>query len=455
LERQQRSRDGHTMPTSVLTLQEVKAVWHRFISCDAASSADSAKETFLELAANPAHPAYGWAALVCGREATYREAVSEAEGYLLAAVGSFVYSGDHYGRVLAEAHLALTAAYRLDLEAALKFALVPWSSSISFSDDDTLALHSIAAYVYWCRDDCHSSLLHSVQALGIADKIGNPRRRVMLLSNISTALADFEQDRLAARVANEAYQLASTLREPTPQIGLTCLINVVFSNSIAGDFNIAERAANELASKITPDSPAAWMSYMALCVFYFRKGDAAKARAQWELQRLATARSRNEISSVKLLVTEAIVCELEGQYARATEVALRVIDAPRRIMSHMLYREVGACLSRCYAAVGRSSESSRWKRFVAEHMPASPLGAIFTSQIEASLRQDIPNPLTPQELECLSLSARGQTSADIGLKLGIKPRTVNFHMSKILRKLHAMNRQEAIAKAITANYLRM
>ena len=43
-----------------------------------------------------------------------------------------------------------------------------------------------------------------------------------------------------------------------------------------------------------------------------------------------------------------------------------------------------------------------------------------------------------------ALSARGQTSADIGNKLGIKARTVNFHMGKILRKLNAVNRQEAI-----------
>ena len=65
-----------------------------------------------------------------------------------------------------------------------------------------------------------------------------------------------------------------------------------------------------------------------------------------------------------------------------------------------------------------------------------------------------PIKLTAQELSCLELSANGQTSADIGLKLGIKPRTVNFHFSKILRKLNAMNRQEAIAKAMSANLIK-
>jgi DNA-binding CsgD family transcriptional regulator len=59
-----------------------------------------------------------------------------------------------------------------------------------------------------------------------------------------------------------------------------------------------------------------------------------------------------------------------------------------------------------------------------------------------------------RELKCLRLSASGQTSGDIGMKLGIKLRTVNFHFSKILRKLNAMNRQEAIAKAASANLLK-
>ena len=76
-------------------------------------------------------------------------------------------------------------------------------------------------------------------------------------------------------------------------------------------------------------------------------------------------------------------------------------------------------------------------------------------QIHASLSLAKPNKkLTDIELTCLSLSARGQSSADIALKLGIKPRTVNFHFTNVLRKLNAINRQEAISKAIGANLMR-
>jgi len=57
-------------------------------------------------------------------------------------------------------------------------------------------------------------------------------------------------------------------------------------------------------------------------------------------------------------------------------------------------------------------------------------------------------PLSPREVECLKLSSRGLTSPDIGVKLGISERTVNFHFGNILSKLDALNRHEAIAMAV-------
>jgi DNA-binding CsgD family transcriptional regulator len=59
-------------------------------------------------------------------------------------------------------------------------------------------------------------------------------------------------------------------------------------------------------------------------------------------------------------------------------------------------------------------------------------------------------PLSPRERECLTLAARGLTSDDIGHKLGIVERTVQFHFDSIRSKLSASTRQEAIAKAVQA-----
>jgi DNA-binding CsgD family transcriptional regulator len=58
-------------------------------------------------------------------------------------------------------------------------------------------------------------------------------------------------------------------------------------------------------------------------------------------------------------------------------------------------------------------------------------------------------PLSARERQCVGLAARGMTSGDIGIKLSITCRTVNFHFGNILSKLGVLNRNEAIAKAVS------
>jgi DNA-binding CsgD family transcriptional regulator len=51
--------------------------------------------------------------------------------------------------------------------------------------------------------------------------------------------------------------------------------------------------------------------------------------------------------------------------------------------------------------------------------------------------------LTPRELEVLRLLIAGLTNADIAAELGLSPRTVGVHVSRILHKLGAARRTEA------------
>src|SRR5436190_1685340 len=64
-----------------------------------------------------------------------------------------------------------------------------------------------------------------------------------------------------------------------------------------------------------------------------------------------------------------------------------------------------------------------------------------------------PSGLSQREHACPAMSARGLTSRDIGAKLGIATRTVDFHIGNVLVKLAASNRHEAIAKAIAQGWL--
>ncbi len=67
----------------------------------------------------------------------------------------------------------------------------------------------------------------------------------------------------------------------------------------------------------------------------------------------------------------------------------------------------------------------------------------------------VASPLTHRELDCISLAAHGMTSGDIGTKLGITKRGVNFHVANIVRKLGVLNRHEAIAKGVARGIIRV
>ncbi len=58
----------------------------------------------------------------------------------------------------------------------------------------------------------------------------------------------------------------------------------------------------------------------------------------------------------------------------------------------------------------------------------------------------LPDGLTPREREVLALLASGATNAQIADRLTVSETTVKSHVKHILRKLHASNRAEAIAR---------
>lgn len=61
--------------------------------------------------------------------------------------------------------------------------------------------------------------------------------------------------------------------------------------------------------------------------------------------------------------------------------------------------------------------------------------------------------LTQREREVLQWTSAGKTYGEIGLILSIDDRTVKFHISNSIRKLHASNKTEAAIKAISLGFL--
>lgn len=56
--------------------------------------------------------------------------------------------------------------------------------------------------------------------------------------------------------------------------------------------------------------------------------------------------------------------------------------------------------------------------------------------------------ISKRELECLMLTANGLTSEEIAARLGLSVHTANQYLTNTTRKLNAMNRTQAVAKAL-------
>jgi DNA-binding NarL/FixJ family response regulator len=69
----------------------------------------------------------------------------------------------------------------------------------------------------------------------------------------------------------------------------------------------------------------------------------------------------------------------------------------------------------------------------------------IADQARANEAQDMP--LSPRQLQILTLVSHGQTYSQVAVTIGIAERTVKYHMAEILDHLHMQNRAQVIAYA--------
>jgi DNA-binding CsgD family transcriptional regulator len=85
---------------------------------------------------------------------------------------------------------------------------------------------------------------------------------------------------------------------------------------------------------------------------------------------------------------------------------------------------------------------------------ASTLGKVLSRSVRQYLNEQAllfpapPMKLNLREREILTLAAAGKPSKEIAVRLGIAKVTVDMHVGAILTKMGALNRNQAIAKAI-------
>jgi len=112
------------------------------------------------------------------------------------------------------------------------------------------------------------------------------------------------------------------------------------------------------------------------------------------------------------------------------------------------------------ARTDRESEL-KGRRMGADDYVTKPVDfEILASIIDARLGKSLRNEawsrhvaLNERELECLTWSARGKTSPEIGKIVNISKRTVNFHIENACRKLNVATRTEAVVKATSGRLI--
>jgi DNA-binding CsgD family transcriptional regulator len=288
-------------------------------------------------------------------------------------------------------------------------------------------------------------------------KLKSPWKVARVLANVALVLEHLGEFELAVESCEKAIQLyreqgtdAGTNHHPVSMLTTMCHLLALVNNT-GGRKQYARLLAQELDKSRTPGHWAGWATVSEVLSGEKR---IKEARRYFAIAKRLCPSPDSWRSRAVLAIVEAELLFASGQVEEAKLMVRWVCDAPLTQVGRSNCYVARKAMSRYVAIGSNENETRRWVRQAEALRSRGYLENIFSERLRLSIREfKTTKALTEKELMCLSLSARGQTSADIGIKLGITPRTVNFHFSKILKKLEAMNRQEAIAKAITANLI--
>jgi DNA-binding CsgD family transcriptional regulator len=144
-------------------------------------------------------------------------------------------------------------------------------------------------------------------------------------------------------------------------------------------------------------------------------GDAADHLYREAIERLGRTRLRGELARAHLLY---------GEWLRREQ---RRVDA----------REQLRAAHELLAGIGANAFAERARREL-----------LATGESVRKRTLDTRDSLTPQEAQIARLAADGQTNPEIGARLFISPRTVEYHLRKVFPKLEISSRKE-LRKALT------
>lgn len=192
-------------------------------------------------------------------------------------------------------------------------------------------------------------------------------------------------------------------------------------------------------------------------VFLEGLAEALGRRAEFAIAGLATS-GEEAVDACRRLAPDLVLLDLSmrGIDGLATLGRLRELDpSPRVLMLTSSEDAADAVAAIDAGAAGYVTKAARYDELVAAILEAAaggrPIGEAVARRIAIRERS---NPLTPRELEVLTLLAEGLTYEEIGERLGIAKRTARWHVVALQEKFEAANNAEVVAQGYKRGLLR-
>lgn len=153
----------------------------------------------------------------------------------------------------------------------------------------------------------------------------------------------------------------------------------------------------------------------------------------------ATRLIKAEMPNIKIVMLTVSADDehlFEAIKSGASGYLLKNVEADR-------FFELLSGVARGEAAMSRDLAARVLEEFA--HQAQRAENALEIEEIEG---EEDSNNLTPRQIEVLQLVTQGLTNREVAAALVITERTVKYHMSEILQKLHLQNRAQVIAYAV-------
>ena len=265
---------------------------------------------------------------------------------------------------------------------------------------------------------------------------------VLLLGQTGAELALWQgRPRLAAQRIDEALRGLRAL-VPGHHVGeiMLCALGVAAQAELVAEGALAPEVAEAAAGELTAAAELAARRGVPRAGVLGPEGRAWLRQVRAELGR---ARGRSSPSAwAEVVAAFGYESGYRQAYARLRRAeALLVAPGPAG------------------AREAASELRSAWR--TAEELGAAPLArAVRSLAARAGVRLEVdaadprpPDPLTPRERSVLTLVAGGRTNRQVGAELYISEKTVSVHLSRVMAKLGAASRTEAVSIAYARGLL--